>query len=212
MRLPAPDRSYAVLVGASRYHDADLPNLPAVSNNVTTLASALTNPDYGGFAADHCAIVSNPANVRAMYRRLRQSANLATDTLLVYFAGHGLLGPVKQDLYLALPDTDIGELEVSALPFDIVRQIFLNSKAKNRILILDCCFSGRAVHDVMATKTDAVLGQAEIAGTYTLASVPGNALSLAPAGEQFTVFTGVLLDLLNEGIPAGPELLSLGTV
>lgn len=212
MRLPDPDRSYAVLIGASRYHDTDLPDLPAVSNNVTALALALADSDYGGFAPDHCAVVSNPDSVRAAYRQLRESANLATDTLLVYYAGHGLLGPVKQELYLALPDTDTDELEVSALPFDIVRQVFLNSNATNRILILDCCFSGRAVHDFMAAKTDAMLGQAEISGTYTLASVPGNALSLAPAGQQFTVFTGALLDLLSRGVADGLDLLSLSTI
>lgn len=132
VRLPDPDRSYAVLIDAGRDHGTNLPNRPAASNNVTALASALTNPDHGGFAANHHAVVSNPGNVCVTYRRLRESANLATDTLPVHFSGHGLLGPVKQDLYLALPDTDIGERGVS----------------------------GRAAHDVMAPKTDTVPGQA----------------------------------------------------
>jgi hypothetical protein len=36
--------------------------------------------------------------------------------------------------------------------------------------------------------------------------------ALAPLGATYTAFTGVLIDLLNQGIPGGPELLSMQTL
>lgn len=59
---------------------------------------------------------------------------IAEDTLLVYFAGHGRTGP-RNELYLGLANTEPHELPVSALPFDLVREMFRDSPADNRVVI-----------------------------------------------------------------------------
>ncbi len=135
---------------------------------------------------------------------------IAEDTLLVYFAGHGRTGP-RNELYLGMTDTDPDELPVSALPFDFIREVFGDSPAANRVLILDCCFSGRAIQD-MSGPDEAILGQIGIDGTYTLTSAPANAVALAPIGAHYTAFTGELITLLRTGLPNGPELLTFATV
>lgn len=149
------------------------------------------------------------AGVRSVYQALSKAAKAATDTFLVYYAGHGLTSMRRNELYLCLADTDPDELSVSGLSIDTIREVFLDCPARNRILVLDCCFSGRAAHDYMASTSELLAGQSEITGTYTLASAPPTAASLAPPGERYTTFTGALIEMLRDGEPSGPELLTL---
>jgi Caspase domain len=210
VRLPDPQRSYAVLIGASTYHFSELPDLPAVRRNLDALAEMLTDQTLGWLPPERCVVLPDPTDVRLVYRTLRRYAGLAEDTLLVYFAGHGRTGP-HNELYLSMTDTDPDELRVSALPFDIIRDVLGDSPATNRVLILDCCFSGRAIQD-MSGPDEAILGQIGIEGTYTLTSAPANAVALAPVGADYTAFTGELITLLRTGLPEGPELLTFATV
>lgn len=210
MRLPDPQRSYAVLIGISTYHFSELTDLPAVHRNLDALAGVLTDQALGWLPAERCVVLSDPTDVRVVYRTLRRYAAIAEDTLLVYFAGHGRTGP-RNELYLGLTDTNPDELRVSALPFDLIREVFSDSPAANRVLILDCCFSGRAIQD-MSGPDEAILGQIGIEGTYILTSAPANAVALAPMGAEYTTFTGELITLLRTGIPNGPELLTFATL
>ncbi|WP_051022380.1 caspase family protein [Nocardia pneumoniae] len=209
MRLPDPHSSYALLIGTSTY--SSLTDLPAVRNNLEALAGILTDPALVGLRPDHCIVVHDPVEVRTVYRTLLHYAKLEpTDTLLVYFAGHGRTD-LRNDLYFALADTATEELRVSALSFDIVRDLLTESRAKNKVLILDCCFSGRAIPDMGGTD-DAIVGQLGIEGTYTLTATPANAVALAPTGATYTAFTGELLALLRTGVPDGPQLLTFATI
>lgn len=208
MRLPDPQRSYAVLIGTSTYRSPELADLPAVRNNLDGLAQVLTDPTLGGLPTERCITLPDPTDARMVSRTLRQYATRTKDTLLVYFAGHGRIS-LRNELYLGLVDTDPDELRVSALPFELIREVLGESPAANRVLILDCCFSGLAIPD-MSGPDDAILGQVGIEGTYTLTATPATAvaLALAPTGATYTAFTGELLTLLRTGIPDGPELLT----
>jgi hypothetical protein len=205
--LPDPHGSQAVLIGTSRYESADLPDLPAVENNLLDLAALLTDPALCGLP---CVSLADPPDPRAVYRVLRQSAAEALDLLLVYIACHGRTGP-RNELYLTVAGTDPGELPVSALAYDLVREVVRDSPAANRVVILDCCFSGRAIPD-MAGDAETVLGQVGVEGSYVLTATPANAVALAPEGSRHTAFTGELLDLIRNGVPAGPELLTFATL
>lgn len=210
-QLPDKESSRAILLGCEKFESPDLADLPAIGRNLTDLQALLTNPDTGAFDKHHTGILraKDCAGVRSVYQALRSAATAATDTFLVYYAGHGLTSMRRNELYLCLADTAPDALSVSGLSVDQIREVFLDCPARNRILILDCCFSGRATSDYMATTSDLLAGQSEITGTYTLASAPPTAASLAPPGERYTAFTGALLDMLRDGEPSGPELLTL---
>jgi hypothetical protein len=210
VRLPDPQRSYAVLIGTGSYCSDRLPDLPAVGNNLQGLSDVLTAPSLGGLPADRCIVVSDPSDPRALFRTLRRYAAAAEDTFLVYFTGHGQTGP-RNELYLGLAETVPDELRVSALAFDLLRDVLSDCPAANRVVILDCCFSGRAIQD-MAGEEATILGQVGIEGTYVLTATPVNAVALASAGATYTAFTGELLHLLRTGIPAGPDLLTYGEI
>ena len=209
MPLPDPQRSQVVLIGTSSYEDGRLPDLPAVGRSIGDLAAALTNPVYGLVSEDHCTVLADEGDIRLLGRRLRQAARQAQDLLLVYYAGHGLVGGRRHELYLALPDSEWIEPEFNSLEYDKLRSAVLDSPATAKVIILDCCFSGRVVTDTMADAASEVIEQIEVDGTCVLASAQRDEVALVIPGEDHTAFTGRLLRLLHEGIPGGPELLTV---
>ncbi|MFF2042517.1 caspase domain-containing protein [Kitasatospora sp. NPDC058170] len=209
MRLPDPPRSRALLLGSSTYSDPDLPDLPAVRNNVADLARVLTSPRGTALASRHCVAEPDRPDLAGIGALLVAAAAQAEDLLLVYYAGHGLVGP-DGELYLSLPGTssDPSLIAWTGLPFGLLRRTLATARAANRVLILDCCFSGMAI-DTMATATSVVAGQLEAAGTCTLASSPANRPSIAPSEARYTAYTGELLNLLEHGSTLSAEYLTL---
>jgi YVTN family beta-propeller protein len=212
MRLPDPGRSRALVLGCSSYEDPALPCIPAVVGNRAGMKDVLTSPWGTGLAPEHCLVLEEADHVRDVIgSQLTTLAGEAEDMLLVYYAGHGLIGP-NGELFLALPGTR-GDLAAwTALPFDLVRSALAGAHARNRVLILDCCFSGLAINDYMSEVTSAVRGQLEVVGICTLASSPANRPSSAPPGEQYTAYTGELLDFIWHGSADQPELLTLTAI
>ena len=209
MRLPDRQRSYAVLIGSGKYADDKLPNLPAVRRTLADLAAALTDPIYGAVPKDHCTVLENQGDIRLIGRNLRSAATRAEDLLLVYFVGHGLVDGRRHQLYLGLPDSEWAEPEFNSLEYDKLRTSVLDSPAATKIIILDCCFLGRVVSEAMADPVTEMVGQMEVDGTYVLASAERDQVALVLPGEDHTAFTGRLLQLLRNGVPGGPELLTV---
>jgi hypothetical protein len=210
MRLPDVRRSRAILLGCSQYADPALPDLPAVQNNITTLASILTGREGVGLPPENCLSVIDQRDVGEIGARIQSAADNAEDLLLVYYSGHGLVD-LRGRLYLALPQTKRGAERWTALEFNQIREVIADSSASNRVLVLDCCFSGRAI-EAMSDSASLAAEQVEIEGTYTLTSTSANAPSHAPIGGRYTAFTGKLISFLTDGIPDGPEFLTLDEI
>jgi Caspase domain len=206
--LPDPGRSRAVLIGASSYRHFE--DLPTVHNNLAGFRDVLINPALGGLSADNCTVVEEPSSSLDIYRVLRMAAAAAEDMLLVYFSGHGRTGD-RNELYLCLPDTDPDILSFTALAYNDLRKAVADGCATKKVVILDCCFSGRALAD-LAGGEETVVGQVGIEGSYILTATPANAVALAPPGARHTAFTGALLDVLRAGIPGGRELLTFAEI
>ncbi|MEV6947868.1 caspase family protein [Streptomyces sp. NPDC051172] len=202
-RFPEAARSRAVLIGTSRFPKApELPSIPAVAANLNALRQVLTDAAAGTITPELCQVVSDPVDMQRLGPLLSNTIREATDVLLVYYAGHGLLDD-KGRLYLSLTGTEPSLLRYTALPLDTLREELASSPAAIRILILDCCFSGRAI-EAMGDEQGLIIGQLEVAGTYTLTSTTANAPSHAPSGETYTAFTGALLQALRQ---SGPQTL-----
>ncbi|GAA4019144.1 hypothetical protein GCM10022247_48490 [Allokutzneria multivorans] len=206
-RLPDPELSRAVLIGASRFEH--LHDLPAVRNNVTDLAAILTSTT--GTGLKHCAALIDEPDLAAIGARLAEAAEQAKDVLLVYYAGHGLVDS-RGELHLAMPSTHPERPGWTSLPFARLRETLADAGARNRVLILDCCFSGHAITEFMSSAAEVVAGQLAVSGTFTLTATPANRAAMAPVGAVHTLFTGELITLLAKGIPDGPPLLTLGEI
>ncbi|MFF4764246.1 caspase domain-containing protein [Streptomyces sp. NPDC001292] len=202
-RLPDPDRSRAILIGTGTHADGSgLPSLPAIGANLADLRQVLTDPVTGSLPVDHCITAADPATAGEVGTLLARAAAEATDLLFVYYSGHGLVDE-RGRLHLALPGTDTADIRWTALPFETLREELLDSPAAIRVLVLDCCFSGRAI-EAMTSGHSTVAGQIDVAGTYTLASTSATAVAYAPEGATHTAFTGALLAALR-----GPVALNL---
>ncbi|WP_187284886.1 caspase, EACC1-associated type [Streptomyces sp. OR43] len=205
--LPDPGASRAVLIGSSRFDH--LEPLPAVTNNLAALAEALASPTSWQLRPEHCVILANPGSTDEVMAALRAAALEARDTLLVYYAGHGLVD-LQSRLQLALPKSQQDWPE-SSLHYEWLRQAVLAGRSERQVLLLDCCFSGLAL-GTMAGGPPKLVDHASVEGSYLLAASSETSAALAPPGETYTAFTGQLLEVLRSGIVGGPELLELDAV
>ncbi|MFI6582770.1 caspase family protein [Embleya sp. NPDC050493] len=207
---PDPAASRAVLIGTAGY--ANLPELTAVTRNLVAMRTMLCDAELWGLADASCRIIADPEKPADIVDGVSEAAREAKDTLVVYYAGHGLLDADNIDLHLALRHSR--EFRgYTALSYHYVRQVVMRSPARRRIVILDCCYSGRATHTLMGGATGNDLAQhAVIEGTYVLTSSSRDSVSLSPAGEVHTAFTGELLSIVHDGIPDGPDLIDLETL
>jgi hypothetical protein len=205
MVLPDPHRSRAVLLGTSRFTHPGLPDLPAVRNNLEGLAACFQDPGLWGLPAACCTVVADPVSPGDLIDPVHEAAEAAEDTLLVYYAGHGLIDHDTNELLLALVGSVSGRSHTAAR-YEYLRRDVNNARARRRVVILDCCYSGKAVGG-MADPATMLADEASAEGIYLLASAPANKQALSPPGEPNTAFTGALLTVLTGGLPdAGPEL------
>jgi tetratricopeptide (TPR) repeat protein len=212
MELADPQRSYAVLIGSATYGAEALDNLPAVANNLSRLADLLQDPMVWGLPAERCVRLAEPADPTAVLRAIHIAARAAEDTLLVYYAGHGLSD--EGGLLLTLPDT-VPEEPYTAVEFDAVRREVLRApRDTNRIVILDCCYSGRALAGGMSGSAAPVemAEQSRIAGSYLLTASAATRKALSPPGETYTAFTGELIRLLEDGMPGGETFIEVSRI
>ena len=209
---PDPHRSRLILIATGTYQDKNLPDLPAVARTVNDLQAVLTDPSFGVVSRRNCTLLADQKDIGHVGRHLRAAADAAEDLLLVYYIGHGVSAGRQHDLYLSLGETVWEAPEFTALEYDKVRSAVLDSHAATKMIILDCCYSGKAVSNPMADPVSQLISQSEVTGSYVLASTPRDKVSLILPGEERTAFTCRLLDLLRNGLPGGPEFLTAGLV
>jgi hypothetical protein len=200
--------SSAVLIGTSVYKkDNLLDPIPHVVKNIEKLLELLIDRDVIGLDPASISLIVNESYASEILTQINKIAQNTRDTLIVYYAGHGLYGDEDSPLYLASThSTDHGKA-FDAISLQKLKKILYASPARKKIVILDCCFSGSAVEGRMAGQTlDEIK---DIAGTFTLASVPPNSKGLALPGETYTVFSGELIKLLEGGDEGLPKILSL---
>jgi hypothetical protein len=159
---PDPRKSSCVLIGVSDY--AKLPRLRAVEQNISRLEEAITDPMIWGIPADRVHKVDYPQPAAAIREAISAAADEASDTLLVYYAGHGLYDKADK-LLIALPEAT-GNDKSGTIPWNELAELIRHANSSRRIVWLDCCYAGLALPDE-ETPPD-LLGVAEVEGTYML--------------------------------------------
>src|SRR5207247_5724624 len=125
------------------------------------------------------------------------------DLLLVYYVGHGVVSS-QGVLHLATGCTVIAEdrMEYTALPYAKVGRRVRESPARHRIVILDCCFSARALDGLsgLGEPDESVADQAALPGGFVLTSASLSfplILILQYFGVAVLVFQPVVLSTLE---------------
>lgn len=197
----------AVIVGCASY--GQLEPIPAASQTLSDLRKTLV--EVCGLPPEHITEILNPPEPRRLGIAIAEAAEAADDVLVFYYIGHGLLGQ-QQDLFLAQSQSDerASFLPYTALRYDHVRESVLNSPARVKIVVLDCCFAGTAVNAMGSTdNANQIRSISSIKGATVLAAAAYFQHALAPAGERYTAFSGELLNYLRNGDAALGEYISL---
>lgn len=160
--------------------------------------------------------VPYPHRAAAIREAISAAASEATDTLLVYYAGHGLYDKGKK-LLLTLPEAT-GKDTDETISWKELAELIRNANCNRRIVWLDCCYAGLAVPDKEAPDQELppdLLGVAKVDAIYMLVAAQRHEEASAPVGEECTAFTGELLNVLRNGIAPGPpaqEFLNLNDI
>jgi hypothetical protein len=110
--------------------------LPSVATNLRDLTSVLTDSAAGPFAREHVSTVLDPSEPRAVAGPVLRAAEEAEDVFLVYFAGHGVTGGIGSRLYLTLPASTSTDAAWTSVPYQLIRDVMLQTRATTRIVIL----------------------------------------------------------------------------
>ena len=123
----------ALVVGIDDYPSAPL---HGCINDATSFASIIENNGDGSpnFDVRLNTDVPTKSILKEMIHELFQGES---DTALLYFSGHGYIDDVGG--YIVTPDMRPHDVGVS---MDEILTIANNSRAKDKIIILDCCHSG----------------------------------------------------------------------
>jgi len=205
-RLIDRESSWAVLVGASEYSSALLCDVPQAVTSVEDLKRALAG-EHGLFREEQVLTVTNPRSVEDVLGPLDKIAGQKPDVVLFYYVGHGMqdsldAGGGLMQLFLTLHGSvDAGSDRIrTGLPASAVFSRLRSLRAKQSVVVLDCCFAGRGLDDPSA-------GDVHVLCATGKTTQAGYGLT-----DRHTGFTGTLLRLFEHGIPDGPPYLDLHTI
>ncbi len=179
------------MVGIDHYNNDGFDNLHGAASDALQVAHALErNADSSvNFATPRLLTATDPDSAvtkRDLKDGVQELFASDSEIALFYFSGHGYIEDAGGG-YLCASDCRDGD---DGLPLTEVMKIASASRAQNKVIILDSCFSG----DAGAAPLDANISQ-----------VPnGMTILTASTAEQFSmetggggVFTTLLVDALN---------------
>jgi hypothetical protein len=196
-------RRSALIVANDDYQDASLGRLRAPARDAAALARVLGDPGVGGFEVE---VVSNQPEWR-----LRRTIGAffaersREDLLLLHFSCHGVKDDSGQ-LYFATTDTELANLDATAVPADFVNRHMSRSHSRRIVLLLDCCYSGAFARGMMARAGTGVELPERFEGRGRIVLTASSAMEyafeaaeLARDGGQPSVFTRALVRGLESG-------------
>ncbi|MFJ2008551.1 caspase, EACC1-associated type [Streptomyces chartreusis] len=192
MTEPQARSSRAVLFGVHAF--TDFPSLDGVSRNIPALLAQLTDPEVGALSEETCVVLPAHSGQACVLDAVCQAGEEADDLLLVYYAGHGHFDR-GGGLLLATETSSRTRLHRS-VPYEAIRECVELSRARRKVVIVDCCYSGLALRMGEAS-TDAADPLA-IEGACVLTSAAETERSLCLA--EGSVFTLALVDVLRDGL------------
>ncbi|MFC6018405.1 AAA domain-containing protein [Plantactinospora solaniradicis] len=189
---------HALLLGtATCLADRDLQPLPGVRQDVAQLKVVLgTDGDFDSIDA----FIDLPATQLRQVVEDFYGTRRTDDLALFYYSGHGMLHDDRQSLFLAATDTVAGNLHATAFDVDgMLRHLLNHTKARQKVVLLDCCFSGAftARHRFTGGVRQEPRRSRRERGTFMLTSSDHMKASKAQGPDRPSVFTEALLDGLR---------------
>ena len=195
-------RRLALLIATYEYRDRGLRRLAAPARDAESLAAVLRNPDVAGFEVATLLNKSKDQVHRAIEDFCRQGRR--DDLVVVYFTGHGLKSDAGK-LFLAMADTDRTRLRSTALSAEDLDAEITGCTSKQKVLILDCCYSGAYPAGKTAKSDPAVPFPNHFRGSGMVVLTASDSTQYSFEGESLhgaapqSVFTRHLVEGLRDG-------------
>lgn len=131
---------YLVTIGMSEYENKDF-NLKYAQKDANDLNKLLQkNRTYKEVKSKHILNKNFTKTVFDSLTVFLQQASI-NDVILFYYAGHGLLDE-QFNYFLATYNTDFNNPAEEGLPFDALENLFERLACRNKLMMIDACFSG----------------------------------------------------------------------
>jgi WD40 repeat protein len=140
------ERSFAVIVGIDQYGgDPLLPELLHAENDAKEFRDLLVS-DFG-YRLDDVRFLANrdatyPAVRDSLSKWMFERGIQPNDSMLVFFAGHGLIDEQSSEGYLATVESRSDDREKSCVPVTWLRDQLAKLPCRHKLVILDSCYSG----------------------------------------------------------------------
>lgn len=142
---------YLISIGVSQYADS-AQNLVYAQKDAEEVAQLMQKNKQ--FKTVHEKTMLNSAFSSDCLAEIQTFLAEATinDVILFYYAGHGILD-AQLDYYLATYDMDFNHPEGKGISFDTVEAYFESLNCRNKLMMVDACFSGEIDKTIIQTDT-----------------------------------------------------------
>lgn len=157
-------RGYAVVIGVSEYQKIDpAQNLAFPVSDAQSFYRALISQNGGGLPAENVHLLTGQnatlGNIRHEIEVWLPSVAKDSDTVVVYFAGHGLSAGKRG--YLAPWDVDPNSFDTTAYPMDTLASVLADKVHANwKMIVVDACHSGKVMPGSTAESLNRQVGKA----------------------------------------------------
>jgi DivIVA domain-containing protein len=134
-----PAGRYALLIASSEYHDQRFRRLRAPATDTAELAEVLRDSRIGGYQV--VEMLDTPAHSASEEIEAFLKERDPSDLLLLYFSCHGVKDERGQ-LHFATTTTKLDRLASTGIAASFVAEQMYQSRSRQIVLLLDCCYSG----------------------------------------------------------------------
>jgi tetratricopeptide (TPR) repeat protein len=191
----------ALIIACNRYSDPKLKELQAPSQDAARFARILEDPKIGEFKVS--TLIDQPHWI--ITQKLDEFLNSCSkkDTLLLYFSCHGVKDEDGQ-LYFATLTTDRTLLYSTGVDSIFVNRLLERCRAEQKVVLLDCCFSGSFEKGSIA-KSDTQVNVAEFLGKGRVIITASSAMQYAFEGTDKVENLGIGGSYFTNGLIKGLE-------
>jgi len=212
------ENTWVLLIGASKYPNWPIMDIPNVRVNLKELKLLLSDPFYCGISAEKIKIIEdeNLEDTNNGIQEFFDNIQTKKETVILYYSGHGLQSvKAMDDLFLATRNIREKTFETSSIKVSELRKLFSECIASRKILLLDCCYAGKITKGFMGSDASENIAKLnDFEGTYILAaSSEYERAKFDPENpNSSTKFTGEFIEVIKNGIEFDDEYCTLNSI
>lgn len=217
------DKLKIFIVGTSEYEYAkDFPPIRNVEANIHHLREIFSDKKYVEITSENIVTKLNIETDELLdeLEKFIDNNNQTDSPILFYYCGHGTIdkSDSERPWYMTMKDSKPGRLDKTAISVKDIRKRFSRSKAKQKILIFDSCFSGEILKGLLAADTSDTLDSRiqdmkSIDGVFAIASAGSIEAEFDKDDpSKPTDFTFQLLQVIKDGLDTEKDFCTINEV